>query len=136
MNSQSIEFDKINQESAIPKIIRKSFRVPIEDSKNVWVVIQGRQYPVKDICLDGIGIVLEEYSLFSIDQTIKNCELTIFNVSIKNLNGRVVHLSLNLGKELQCGIQWVDMEEKAADQISKIVLKMKEQLLKDDNPVV
>jgi len=132
MNTQSIEFDNIEEDSSLPDVVRKSFRVPVEDSKKVWVVIHNRRYPVRDICLGGIGIILEDNTVFAIEQTLKNCELYIYNTSIKDLNGRVIHFSSNLEKELQCGIQWIDMKESTASQISKIVLKMKEQLLKDD----
>ncbi len=132
MNDQSIEFRKIKEDLTLPEIVRKSFRVPVKDSQNVRVTISNTQYPVLDICLDGIGIALEDSSAFAIDKILKNCELNIFDVTIKDLNGRIVHFSLTPAKDCHCGIQWVDMKQKTADKISKIVAKMKEQLLKDD----
>lgn len=131
MNDQSIEFQKIKQDSALPENVRKTFRVPVEEKKNVWVVINDKRYPVQDICLDGIGIVLENDLSFIVGQGLLNCELNIFNVLIKKLNGQIVHLTSAKGKKLQCGIQWIDMEKGIADKIFKIVSKMKEQLLKD-----
>jgi len=133
MNNQSIEFDKINEDPSLPKIIRKSFRVPIEDNENAWAVINAKRYPIQDISMEGIGIVLDDTSAFSIEQTFTHCELNIFNASIKELNGRVVHLSSDLGKVLQCGIEWIDLKEKMADEISTVVQNMKNRLLKDDN---
>ena len=132
MSHQSIEFQKTKENIPLPEIVRKSFRIPIEDTENVWVVINGNRYPVLDICLDGIGIALEKESAFTIEQELLNCELTIFNVLIKNLNGQIVHLTSDEDKNLQCGVQWIDMEKAAIDQISEIVSKMKEQLLKED----
>ena len=132
MSHQSIEFQKTKENIPLPEIVRKSFRIPIEDTENIWVVINGDRYPVLDICLDGIGIALEKDSVFIIEQELLNCELTIFNVLIKNLNGQIVHLTSDKDKNLQCGVQWRDMEEAAIDQISEIVSKMKEQLLKEN----
>lgn len=132
MNDQSIEFRKIKEDLTLPEIVRKSFRVPVKDSQNVRVAINNAQYPVLDICPDSIGIVLEDKSAFTIDQILKNCELNIFDLTIKDLNGRIVHFSLSPSKHWHCGIQWIDMKQKTADQISKIVAKMKEQLLRDD----
>ncbi len=132
MNNQSIEFDKVNEDPSLPKIIRKSFRVPIEDDENAWAVINAKRYPIRNISLEGVGIVLDDTSVFSIEQTFTHCELNIFNASIKELNGRVVHLSSDLGKVLQCGIEWIDLEEQLTDEILTIVQNMKDKLLNDD----
>ena len=133
MNDQSIEFQKIMGDKTLPEIVRKSFRIPVEDTEDVWVVIDKSRYPVLDICLDGIGIVLENNSVFTIEQALLNCELNIYGESIKDLNGKVVHFFSRRKKDWQCGIQWIDMEKRTADQISKIFFKMKEQLLKENN---
>ena len=133
MNNQSIEFQNIKEDSSSSGIVRKSFRIPIEDKENVWVLINKKRYSVRDISTCGVGILLENNSRFIIEQALLNCEFSIFNVSIKKLNGKIVHLSFDKGGNLQCGIQWIDMEKKIADQISEIVFKMKEQLLKNGN---
>ena len=133
MNDESIDFQKIMENTTLPEIVRKSFRVPVEDTENAWVVINEIRYPVLDICLDGIGIVLEDNSVFTIEQTLINCELNIDGESIKDLNGKVVHFFSRRKNEWQCGIQWIAMEKRTADQISEIVSKKKEQLLNDGN---
>ncbi|WP_300459809.1 hypothetical protein [Desulfobacula sp.] len=132
MEDQSLEFKKIKDIPGFPESVRKSFRIPVEDSQKAWVLINNKRYPVLDICPDGIGIGLDDNGTFTIDQTIGNCELNISDESIKALNGKVIHFSSCLDENWQCGIQWMDMDEKTAHQISKIVLTMKEQLLKDD----
>ena len=132
MSDQSIEFQKTKENIPLPEIVRKLFRIPIEDKENVWVVINGNRYSVLDICLNGIGIALEKESLFTVEQEFLNCELTIFDVLIQNLTGQIVHLTSDKDKNLQCGIHWINMENDTIDQISKIVSKMKEQLLKED----
>jgi c-di-GMP-binding flagellar brake protein YcgR len=132
MDDQSLEFNKIKDIPGLPEIVRKSFRIPFEENQKVWVLINNKRYPVLDICLDGIGIALDDNQTFTIDQTVNNCELNVLDESIKNLNGRIIHSSLCIGEDWQCGIQWKDMDEVTARQISMIVLKMKEQLLKDN----
>ncbi len=132
MSNQSIEFQKTKENIPLPEIVRKSFRIPIDDKENGWVVINKNRYQVLDICLDGIGISLEKDSEFATEQALLNCELTLFNVLIKNLNGKIIHLTSDKDKNLQCGIQWIDMEKGAIDQILEIVSNMKKQLLKED----
>lgn len=129
MNSPSIEFDRIKEDSPLPKIVRKSFRVPVEDTKNIRVLINDTQYPIQDICLDGIGITVKDSLAFFVGQLLLNCELHYFDVSIKNLNGRIVHMSTDLGQDWKYGIQWTGLEKAASDQISAIAGKLKDRLL-------
>jgi c-di-GMP-binding flagellar brake protein YcgR len=133
MNSQPTAFDTVNKNSQLYKIVRKSFRVPVDDSDKVWVKIDNIQYPVQDICLGGVGITLENPTEFSIAQTIMNCELNIAGMSISGLKGRVIHFSLNSGKDWQCGIQWIDMDKESAKKLSDIVSELKNNLLNDDH---
>ncbi|MFH2058366.1 MAG: hypothetical protein ABIJ59_05655 [Pseudomonadota bacterium] len=132
MDSQPIVFDEDNKDP-FEKIIRKSFRVPAGDSDNIWVKIGDIRYPLCDICNGGIGIALENPLTFTISQTIQDCELQIKDLNIKNLNGRVVHLSLNSDKDWQCGIQWIDMDKNLARQMAETISELKDELLKDDH---
>jgi hypothetical protein len=132
MSDRSIEFQEIKEDTALPKIIRKSFRVPIEEHENVWVAINKQRYPVLDIGLDGVGISLEKDLMFTIEQAILNCELNIYDVSMKELSGQIVHLTACGDEKWQCGIRWINLEKKTADKIFGIVSKMKDQLLKDE----
>ncbi len=136
MNDQSIDFQKIIEDVTSPEIVRKSFRVPINDAdrENVWVVIDEKRYTVCNVSPGGISISLKDNSIFTIDQALLNCELNIFNQSVKDLNGKIIQFSSTRKKDWQCGIQWIDLKKETADQILKIVIKMKEQLLKDDQP--
>lgn len=134
MNSSSIELDKIKEDTPIPKIIRTSFRVPVEDGKNIWVLIHNTRYAIQDICAGGISITVRDQSAFLIDQALLNCELNYFDIVIKNLNGRIVHISAALDQDWKYGIQWTDLKKDSSDRILSIVKELKEQVLgKDKN---
>ncbi len=130
MSSQSIEFQKNNEDIDSSKIVRNSFRIPIESLENIFLVIDKIQYIVFDISPDGIGISPEDNTAFAINEIIENCELHIFDHVFENLKARVVHCSLGSEMTLQCGIQWIDLDRQSADLLNKIVLKMKDELLK------
>lgn len=132
MDKQSTEFNTLNRDLDQSDHIRKSFRVPVAEAQKVWVMIHTRRYPVLDICFDGVRILLNEMSEFEVEQSLSNCELNIFDMHIKGLQGRVVHVSFSENKELQCGIQWMGASENEAQKIFQIVSKMKNQLLTDD----
>lgn len=129
MNSPSIEFDKVKEDSAIPAIIRQSFRIPVESNPNVGVKIGHVRYPLQDICAGGIGLSIKDKSIFSMDQALDNCELILFDLTIENLKGRVVHVSTIADGEWHYGIQWMDPDAEASAKISSVVRKMKESLL-------
>ena len=132
MNSQSIEFDRVKADSPLPKMVRKSFRIPVEDQKNIWIMIHNTPYPVQDIGLEGIAITDGSCLTFAVDQVLSNCELYYFDRSIKPLNGHIVHISTALGQDWKYGIHWEGLEKKVSDRILSIVCEMKSQFLKKD----
>lgn len=133
MNSQSIEFDRIKEDSSLPKIVRKSFRIPVEDEKNIWIKINGTRYPLQDICINGAGITVTDGFSFNVGQDIFNCELNCFDKNVKQLNGRIVHISTGFGQGWKYGIEWKGLDKKTADILHAIVGLLKEQLLKNDH---
>ena len=132
MNSRPETFDTVEIDFSMDTIVRKAFRVPLEIGDNVWITIGNNRYPVRDISVTGVGITLENPLSFTVSQIIGNCELSMDGQVIKDLEGRVVHFSLNSDREWQYGIQWVRMNQSTADRISKTVFKLKDKLLRDD----
>ena len=132
MNSRPETLDTVEIDFSVDTIVRKTFRVPLEISDNVWITIGNNRYPVRDISATGVGIKLESPLSFNVSQIIGNCELSMDGQVVKDLEGRVVHFSLNSDREWQYGIQWVRMNQSAADRISETVFKLKDKLLRDD----
>jgi hypothetical protein len=132
MNSQSIEFDRVKADSPLSKIVRKSFRIPVDDQKNIWIMINNTPYPVQDIGIGGLSITVKDDLTFFVGQNVINCELHYFDLSFQNLNGRIVHISAALSQDWKYGIQWEGLEKAVSDRILSIVCEMKEQLLKKD----
>lgn len=130
MNSQSIEFDRVKADSPLPKIVRKSFRIPVEDQKSIWIMINHTPYPVQDIGMDGLSITVKDNQTFFVDQNVSNCELHYLGTTLQNLNGRIVHISAAQGQDWKYGLQWEGLEKSVSDRISTIVCEMKAQLLK------
>ncbi|MDA3916013.1 MAG: PilZ domain-containing protein [Deltaproteobacteria bacterium] len=130
MNSKSIEFQKIKENTKSTEITRNIFRIPTEDMEDIFLVIRGTKYKVVDISQGGVGIGLEDNFVFTTGETVENCELHIFKHLLKNLKIRIIHFRTKASKISHCGIQWVDIDKQSSDQLSKIILKMKDQLLK------
>lgn len=130
MNSKSIKFQKITEETNSLEMTRNIFRIPTEAMGKIFLVIRGSKYKVVDISQGGIGISLEDNSVFTINETVENCELHIFEHLLKNLKGRIIHVTSEETKPKHCGIQWADLDKQSLNQLSEITLKMKDKLLK------
>jgi hypothetical protein len=133
VNSQPIKPNTVSQDPTVNKIVRKYFRVPVDAPDQVWVKINNTKYSVCDICLDGVGVTLEDPGAFQISQTVADCELKISDLVLKGLNGQVVHFSLNAGKDWQLGIHWTALEEEEARRILDKVSVLKKELLSNDD---
>ncbi len=129
MNDQSLEFHNIKDDSSSPGIVRKSFRIPIESTQDIWVEIDSEKFMVLDIGEEGIRIGLKEKSQFQLDQSLNNCTLYIEGQSIQNLNGIIVHFSSDLDNGWQYGIQWVNSGKESKEKMSSIIKNLKAKLL-------
>ncbi len=132
MNDQSLEFQNINDDSSHSRIVRKSFRIPVKSTQDIWVEIDSEKYVIIDIGEDGISIALKPNSQFQLDQKLKNCKLYIEGEVIQNLNGLIVHFSSDLDNGWQYGIQWVDLETESINRLLDIIKKLKTILLDDE----
>ena len=130
-DDRSVDIQNIKQEDGLSEIMRHAFRVPIKDDGLVSVTINDRNYLVRDISHTGVSIAVGEYDDFVIAQVIKNCTLTIGELSIENLTGQIVHYSYDETIGWRNGIKWLQLDSAVSDKISAAVTKMKDDLLKD-----
>ncbi len=129
MNDQSLEFQNINDDSTHPRIVRKSFRIPVESTQDIWVEIDSEKYGIVDIGEGGISIAFKANSQFQLDQRLNNCRLYLEGEVIQNLNGVIVHFSSDPENGWQYGIRWVDPETESMGRLLDIIKKLKVNLL-------
>ncbi len=129
MNDQSLEFQNINDDSTHPRIVRKSFRIPVVSIQDIWVEIDSEKYTIVDIGEGGISIALKANSQFQLDQRLNDCKLHLEGEVIQNLNGLIVHFSSDLDNGWQYGIQWLEIKKDSIEKLSKIIKKLKAKLL-------
>ncbi len=118
MNEQSIEFQHM-EDPLSPKIMRKSFRIPVEPSDSMEVILEKSSYKILDISIDGISFMIDDGPVFAVDQSVSNCELKLGETVIQGLTGAIVHFSQNPGEEAggSYGLKWI---EPAPDQLKAI----------------
>lgn len=98
---------------------RKFFRIPIDDSSNVSISIQGKGYQVLNVAAGGVGIYLNNIDTFSTGDEIENIVLTIDSTSC-DVTGRIAHVSPNNDRFL-CGIELLAMDQKTNDLLQRFI---------------
>lgn len=132
-DTQSIEFQDIKKEAQPLEIVRKSFRVPVEEDGDIQVIIANQTFQVTDISLIGVSILCKQGQTLTVSQIYKGCELVTPDGKIQDLDGKVIHFSSAPGKKWNNGIQWIDLSDDAKAEINALVASRKEKLLKSQD---
>ncbi|MEE4363175.1 MAG: PilZ domain-containing protein [Desulfotignum sp.] len=129
MNHSSIEFVPMPEDAG--QQIRRFFRVPLDTGESISVLIASVSYPVSDISLGGISILLEDNQAFEIGADLPGCKLHFKKTVLSDLTGRIRHCSPSArGSDLwQFGIQWLHVKESQKKALEQILLQLKKSAL-------
>ncbi|HKL00021.1 MAG TPA: PilZ domain-containing protein [Desulfotignum sp.] len=129
MNQSSIEFVSMPEESG--QQVRRFFRVPLDPDESISVHIASAAYPVSDISLGGVSILLEDNQKFQIGANLSDCKLQFRNAVLSDLTGRVRHCSPSIRDNdlWQFGIQWVHMNDSQKKALEQILIQLKKSAL-------
>jgi len=87
---------------------RHFFRLPVDESAKMKVMIDGREFQVVNLACSGVGIRLLKRDVFYADDHLKQIELEIEGKCLCS-PGRVVHVSLDDDESWLCGINLVEL---------------------------
>lgn len=100
----------------LEKKIRQTFRVPIDETDNVKVIIDNIDYEVIDIASTGIGIKITKLDKFNIGQVLTPLRV-IINDQTFRLEGEIIHITPT-GQDISlCGIKFRNMTDKIRDTL-------------------
>ncbi len=131
MKNESIEFNSEGNESA--PLVRKFFRVPVAENALVQISISEKKFLVSNISQSGIGIISDDPSDFKLGDLLTDCELKLMETSIKGLTGKVIRAFSEEPGQLQFGILWLDLQISQRKALDEIFLKMKSQILENND---
>ena len=92
----------------LEKRIRQTFRVPIDESDNVKVIIDNIDYEVMDLASMGIGIKITKLDKFQVGDVINPLRV-IINDRTFRLEGEIVHITPDSPDTSLCGIKFHNM---------------------------
>ena len=109
--------------------VRQSFRVPVNEKESISATISSIFYPVSDIGLEGIGILVEDNQIFEVGDQFDDCRLNFSDTRLSGLTGKIVHCTIHDGGLWQFGILWVDLSDSQKKMLEQELSRMKKQVL-------
>ncbi|MEA1967167.1 MAG: PilZ domain-containing protein [Thermodesulfobacteriota bacterium] len=126
---ESIEFQEVTDSLQLTDIVRTSFRIPVKEKTDIFVIIDKISYFLADVSAKGIGISIDSADSFSQGDILSKCELNILGKSMKGLKGEVVHLTPDIDGKWLYGIKWIDLSDDAEKILNSVFLDLKQELL-------
>jgi hypothetical protein len=115
----------------LQEIMRKYFRISVKGNGNISIKINEAKYEVIDVGDRGIGIKLTPEDIFVAVEDELPIELKIEGI-IHNLQGKVVHISPSGPEEFLCGIEFINLEKKAKEDLLEYLNNCRENIFKEE----
>jgi len=132
MGKKSIEFQPVSKKSlTVP--VRKSFRVPVPKESSVRLTILEKDYPLTNISTGGVAIFSNESFEFEIDHVLFSCTLSLGDIRLENLTGKVVQSTAAGKGRFQYGISWLDLNDRDKGALNEFLERMKNETLQNSD---
>ena len=115
----------------LQEIMRKYFRISVQGDDTVSMKINNVAYDMIDVGDRGIGIRLTPEDIFLAVEDELPIELKIYGL-IHNLQGKVVHISPSGPEEFLCGIEFMNIDKKAKENLMAYLQSYREKIFKEE----
>lgn len=127
MTDQTLEFEHISENPG--QLVRRYYRIPVEKSDGVHLLIGSTSYPVVDICQEGTGVLCAGNDGFLIGETVSDCRLWLGDKALSGLTGRIIHCSSHVSGQWHFGIQWLNLDAGHRDIMERVLDGLKKKAL-------
>jgi c-di-GMP-binding flagellar brake protein YcgR len=115
----------------LQEIMRKYFRISVTSNDAVSIKINNVPYEVIDVGDRGIGIRLTSEDIFVAVEDKLPIELKIDNL-VHKLQGKVVHISPEGPEEFLCGIEFINIDKRAKENLMAYLQSWREKTFKSE----
>lgn len=130
-SSNGFDFEVVGSKKDLEEIIRDSFRMPVGESDDIAVVIDGQSFDVINISNTGIGIRVEDPGNFSVSDVLDGSEIHIQGKTI-NPKLEICHISPQVQGGYICGIRFINLKNEGYNLISDFIQRKGKELFKRD----
>jgi len=128
INDDTLEFEEISSDAESILVSRKSYRLPIGDRSTHLLEANGKTYTLLDISKEGVCIAIEDTLPITSADIQPHCKLLLDDQSFDNLEGEVVHASLNEDGHWICGIQWLKADEETLASLEQKLADLRKEI--------
>ncbi len=127
-SGEFIEFEEIDGELLSASVARKTFRIPIIGKPGFSLITGGKFYPLANISVSGLGVLVDSESSFFLGQVLNDCKLILLKNSIKGLQGKIVYCSADVSGKRLCGVKWLHPDPRNSKKIEAVLLALKKKM--------
>lgn len=118
----------ITCEDAVEPVVRKTFRVPMDEGV-ASCAVQGNSYSVVDLSMYGVGLRILDPEDFRIGEVIPRGSIEFSDRSFL-VDVQVIHVSPHDGDQLVCGLRIVHTHDAGyVDWMTRVIAEMKAAML-------
>jgi c-di-GMP-binding flagellar brake protein YcgR len=100
----------------LEQIIRQIYRIPITESDEISVTINGKKHEVVNLGSHGIGVRVANPVTFEVDNQKHDIELWLVRDRLR-LKGKIVHVTSHGPDHYLCGIIFSDLDETSQEKL-------------------
>ena len=115
----------------LQEIMLKYFRISVKKCGDISIKINEAIYEVIDVGDNGIGIRLTPEDIFVAVEDELPIELKIEGI-VHNLQGKVKHISPAGPDEFLCGIEFINIDTKAKENMMEYLQNCREDIFKEE----
>ena len=115
----------------LQEIKRKYFRVNVKGNADISMKINDAEYEVVDVGDHGIGVKLSAEDIFISAGDELALEIVIKG-TVHKVQGKVVHISPSGPEERLCGIDLINLDEKAGKKLLDYLKSCRENAFKEE----
>lgn len=131
ISDDSIELEEIPSDSESEQVTRKSYRLQVKDKKQFFLKVDECCFPLVDISDSGICIAVIAGTEFPKDAMLKNCQLVLGDKSFYNLEGEIVHRSVDEDGNWISGVKWTFIDEQNHPDLEELLADLRREFFEN-----
>lgn len=125
ISDDSIELEEIPSDSESEQVTRQSYRLQVKHKEQFFLKVDECCFPLVDISDGGICIAVKADSEFPHDAILTDCELVLGAEKFENLEGEIVHLSVDGDGNWISGIKWTSIDEQSHPDLKEMLAHLR-----------
>ena len=127
ISDDSLELEELPLDAESEQVTRKSYRLPVERDAAFYLEVSGSRFLIVDVSESGVCVAVEADTEFPQDARLIGCTLVLRDKSFTNMDGEIVHISVDGDGNWISGIQWITIEDTVQAQLDETLADLRKE---------